>query len=170
MKKIIVVAIGLLMLLSSSVFAEELTKRQIANRKLVKYYARFYGTDEQFCDAIAKIESNWGLDPKAYNNPKGPASKNEVYISRGVMQLTIETGRSFNKKQIKTVEDLYRDEANIIAGVRFIKYLFKTYPSATLVEIAQMYNLGETKYSKGIRNSEYTSRFLKAYWWVAEHQ
>ena len=163
MKKILIF-LSLCILFSSSVFAAgKLTpeqKEQKENRRIVRYYAKMLKVDIDFCDSIAFIESKYKTG--AYNNPKGEESEDEDYISRGVMQLTFATGSSFNKK-IKSIEDLYIAEQNIIAGVRFIKYLFKHYPDATYTEIAQLYNLGETKYEKGIRNSDYEEKFMRAY-------
>lgn len=74
------------------------------------------------------------------------------------MQLTFDTGQKFNKK-IQEKTDLFHAEKNIIAGIRFIKYLFKKYPEASHEEIAQIYNLGETKYLQGIRNQSYVNKF-----------
>ncbi len=164
MKKILIF-LSLCILFSSSVFAAgKLTpeqKEQKENRRIVRYYAKALKVDVDFCDSIAFVESKYKTG--AYNNPKGPESDDEDYISRGVMQLTFFTAHAFNKKNINSIEDMYVAEQNIIAGVRFIKYLFKYYPDATYVEIAQLYNLGETKYNKGIRNSDYVDKFLRAY-------
>jgi soluble lytic murein transglycosylase-like protein len=149
----IIVYISLLMILSTTAFAAN--REQEKNRKLVRYYAGVMEVDADFCDAIAQIESAYKTN--AFNNPKKPLNK-ETWISRGVMQLTFETGQKFNKK-IQEKTDLFHAEKNIIAGIRFIKYLFKKYPEASHEEIAQIYNLGETKYLQGIRNQSYVNKF-----------
>lgn len=141
------------MMLSTTAFSAD--KQQERNRKLVRYYAGVMNVDTDFCDAIAQIESVYRT--KAYNNPKKPLHK-ETWISRGVMQLTFETGQKFNKKILKKT-DLFHPEANIIAGIRYIKYLFKKYPTASNEEIAQIYNLGETKFVQGVRNQAYANKF-----------
>lgn len=153
--------LSLLALFSSNVYAERMTVEQKENRRMVRYYANALKVDVDFCDSIAYIESVY--KSAAYNNPKGKQSEDEEYISRGVMQLTYYTAHAYNKKGVNSVRDMYVSEQNIIAGVRFIKYLFRNYPDATYVEIAQLYNLGETKYNKGIRNQGYVNRFMKAF-------
>ena len=140
-------------MLSTTAFAA--SKEQEKNRKLVRYYANILHVDADFCDAIAQIESVYRT--QAFNNPKKPLNK-EIWISRGVMQLTFDTGQKFNKK-IQNKDDLFRADDNIIAGIRFIKYLFDKYPDASYEEIAQIYNLGETKFSLGMRNEAYANKF-----------
>jgi soluble lytic murein transglycosylase-like protein len=149
----IIAYISLMMMLSTIVFAAD--KAQEKNRELVRFYAGVMHVDADFCDAIAQIESVYKT--KAFNNPKKPSTK-ETWISRGVMQLTFDTGRKFNKK-IRKKSDLYHAENNIIAGIRFIKYLFHKYPDVSYEDIAQIYNLGETKFSSGMRNQAYANKF-----------
>lgn len=149
----IIVYISLLIMLSTTALAAEWEQEN--NRKLVRYYAGIMKVDEDFCDAIAQIESAYKT--KAFNNPKKPLNK-ETWISRGIMQLTFETGQKFNKK-IREKTDLYHAENNIIAGINFIKYLFKKYPEESYENIAQIYNLGETKFLQGIRNQSYANKF-----------
>jgi soluble lytic murein transglycosylase-like protein len=143
----------LLMMLSTTAFAAD--REQVKNRKMVRFYAGVMKVDVDFCDAIAQIESVYKT--KAFNNPKKPLNK-EIWISRGVMQLTFDTGQKFNKK-IRKKTDLFHAEKNIIAGIRFIKYLFNKYPEASYEEIAQIYNLGETKFLQGMRSQAYVNKF-----------
>jgi soluble lytic murein transglycosylase-like protein len=145
---------------------EKLTKEQQRNKKIVRYYAELLKVDPDLCDAIAQIESAYRS--KAFNNPKKPLN-DETWISRGVMQLTFDTGKIFNKK-IQKKDDLYHAKANILAGVRYIKYLIKKYPLSTLEEITQLYNLGETKFLQGKRNQSYADKFLAIYWDMKEKQ
>jgi soluble lytic murein transglycosylase-like protein len=151
--------LSLLMLLSTSGFAHEtLTNEQERNRAKLRNYAVKYKVDADFCDAIAQIESFYRTN--AFNNPKKPMRK-ECWISRGIMQLTIGTAKKFNKN-IRSQEDLYNPDRNIIAGIQFIKYLFDKYPKLSFEEIAQIYNLGETKYHEGLRNRAYVKKFETA--------
>jgi soluble lytic murein transglycosylase-like protein len=85
------------------------------------------------------------------------------------MQLTFETGKKFNRK-IQKKDDLYHAENNIIAGIRYIKYLIKKYPLSTVEDITQLYNLGETKFLQGARNPSYTEKFQAIYWDIKEKQ
>jgi len=157
----------LMFMLSSTAIAQQiLNKEQQRNKKMVRYYAELLNVDADLCDAIAQVES--GYKSKAFNNPKKPL-KNEVWISRGVMQLTFDTGKKFNRK-IQKKDDLYHAEKNIIAGIRFIKYLISKYPHYTLEDITQIYNLGETKFLQGMRNPSYAEKFQAVYWDIKERQ
>lgn len=156
----------MVMLSSTAIAQQELNKEQQRNKKIVRYYARLLNVDADFCDAIARIES--GYKSKAFNNPKKPLT-DEVWISRGVMQLTFDTGKKFNSK-IRRKDDLYNAENNIIAGIRYIKYLMQKYPLYTLEDITQLYNLGESKFMRGMRNSSYTEKFQAIYWDLKKKQ
>jgi soluble lytic murein transglycosylase-like protein len=154
------------MLSNTAIAQQKLNKEQQINKKMVRYYAEKLKVDADLCDAIAQVES--GYKSNAFNNPKKPLT-NEVWISRGVMQLTFDTGRKFNTK-IQKKDDLYHAENNIIAGIRYIKYLIEKYPLSTLEDITQLYNLGETKFLKGFRNPSYTEKFHAVYWGIKGKQ
>jgi len=155
--------VALLLFMVTAVIAGDLNKEQTRNRKMVRHYAKVMKVDTDFCDAIARVESDYLSGAYNDNTPKTRKVRNaEDWISRGVMQTTLATGRTFNKEIIGS-NDLYVPEKNIVAGVKYIRYLFKNYPDATFVEIAQLYNLGETRYNKGSRNQEYVNRFLRAF-------
>jgi len=151
---------------STAIAQQKLTKEQERNKKMVRYYAALMNVDADLCDAIAQIESSYRS--KAFNNPKKPLN-NEVWISRGIMQLTFDTGKKFNRK-IQQKDDLYQAENNIIAGIRYIKYLIRKYPFSTLEDITQLYNLGETKFMQGKRNPSYAEKFQAIYWDVKVKQ
>ena len=85
------------------------------------------------------------------------------------MKLTFDTGKKFNSK-IRRKDDLYNAENNIIAGIRYIKYLMQKYPLYTLEDITQLYNLGESKFMRGMRNSSYTEKFQAIYWDLKKKQ
>jgi soluble lytic murein transglycosylase-like protein len=156
----------MVLLFSTAIAQQKLTKEQQRNKKMVRHYAELLKVDADLCDAIAQVESSY--KSKAYNNPKKPLN-NEVWISRGVMQLTFDTGKKFNRK-IKKKEDLFKAENNIIAGIRYIKYLIEKYPLSTVEDITQLYNLGETKFLQGTRNPSYTEKFHAIYWDIKEKQ
>lgn len=132
---------------------------------LIESTAQQEGVDVSFCKSIARIESNFlnkAFNDNTYHFVKQKNISHERYVSRGIMQLTIATAKYFNK-DIKTRQDLYDSNKNIVAGVRYIKYLFKKYPKYSYGQIAQLYNLGETSYLKGKRNSNYEKKFVKWY-------
>jgi len=164
--KILAYIFLMVMLSSAAIAQQKLNKEQQRNKKMVRYYAELLKVDADLCDAIAQIESNY--KSKAFNNPKKPLVS-EVWISRGVMQLTFDTGKKFNRK-IQKKGELYHAENNIIAGIRYIKYLITKYPHATLEDITQLYNLGETKFLQGTRNPSYAEKFHAIYWDIKEKQ
>lgn len=59
-----------------------------------------------------------------------------------------------------TLENLKDPQTSIHAGTKFLGYLIKKYP---LDDAIQMYNLGETKFRKGLRSQEYLKKFKAAY-------
>jgi len=164
--KILAYIFLMVMLSSTAIAQQKLNKEQQRIKKMVRYHAELLKIDADLCDAIAQIESSY--NSKAFNNPKKP-QVNEVWISRGVMQLTFDTGKKFNGK-IQKKDDLYHAENNVIAGIRYIKYLIKKYPLATLEDITQLYNLGETKFLQGKRNPSYAEKFQAVYWDIKEKQ
>jgi soluble lytic murein transglycosylase-like protein len=133
---------------------------------LVRNTAVKYKVEADFCEAITKIESDF--QPGALNvNPEDPDSKiiiiSPTRSSHGLMQITEQTGKAFNKN-IKNKEDCYDPIKNVTAGVKYIRYLFKTYPEAPIEQIAELYNTGEPAYfDRDIRNPEYVAKFLRAY-------
>ncbi len=166
MKLLTYIWLSIIMLANMAIAQEKFTKEQQRIKKIVRYYAELLMVDPDLCDAIAQIESSYRS--KSFNNPKKPLN-DETWISRGVMQLTFDTGKKFNKK-IQKKEDLYNTEANILAGIRYIKYLIEKYPLFTLEEITQLYNLGETKFLQGKRNPSYAKKFQTIYWDMKEKQ
>lgn len=119
--------------------------------KIIREESKRIGVEKEISITFAKIESDFRPEVFNSNDP-----------SHGLFQLAFETGTHFNKR-IKTVKDLYNPRENAIAGIRFIKHLIVTYPNASIGEIAQMYNLGETKFKRGVRNADYERQFLKWY-------
>ena len=168
MRKIILILLMLLIPINVLAKPNSLSERE----KVITFItetAKFEKVDVNFCLSIARIESNF--DTHAHNDNTFNFTKNsknidikygsqERYVSRGVMQVTIATGKHFNKN-IKITRDLYDMKKNVVAGVRYIKYIFKKYPSFTYVQVAQIYNLGETAYFNGKRNTDYENKFMK---------
>lgn len=105
--------------------------------------------DPDFAQAIAEVES--GYNPNAIN-PRDP--------SYGVMQLTMAVAKHYNPN-IKDRITIMNPVENILAGVRFLADLRRKYPNAFLSDIAEMYNLGETKFRKGFRNPRYSDKVLE---------
>ena len=132
----------------------EIVNKQLEKEKIVKLIieiAKQEKVEVEICLAIAKVESNFR--PEVFN-PNDP--------SYGLYQLAFGTAIAYNKN-IKNIKDLYNARKNATAGIRFLKHLIEIYPKATVGNIAQVYNLGETKYNKGIRNLEYKKKFMFHY-------
>jgi soluble lytic murein transglycosylase-like protein len=119
--------------------------------KVIVDTAKKENVETALCITFAKIESDFRPDVFNSHDP-----------SHGLYQLAFDTARSYNPT-VKSVKDLYDVQTNTNAGIRFIKYLMVRYPKATAGQIAQLYNLGETKYNRGIRNKAYKDKFL--YWY-----
>ena len=108
------------------------------------------GLDPDLAKAVIQKESSW--DPDAIN-PDDP--------SYGIMQVTVPIGIAYG---IISSADEYREllkpEKGMRAGCRFLAYLVRTYPLDSAI---QMYNLGETKFRKGIRVPDYLAKVKEYY-------
>jgi soluble lytic murein transglycosylase-like protein len=78
------------------------------------------------------------------------------------MQLTLPTAKFYNKN-IKAKEDLLNIDNNLLAGTKYLADLFRKYPSASMYDIAQMYNIGETKFRHNLRNPAYSNKVMQRY-------
>lgn len=96
--------------------------------------------------AIIRTESSF--NPSAVN-PSDP--------SAGLMQTTPATAGAFLGRPV-TLEELKNPALSIEAGTRFLGYLLAKYPEEAAI---QMYNLGETKYRKGVRVPDYLAKVRK---------
>jgi Transglycosylase SLT domain len=163
--RLVIIAFILLVLayaLTTRVFGQEtiLDVEQQMNVYLIEYYAKYYHVDVNFCKGIGWIESKYYSN--AFYNAKTPW-ENEYWISRGVMQVQLDTARKYYPR-VKP-DDLFT-EIGIKAGIREIKYLMKKYPYYTKEEIAQLYNSGEEQFfdlEKPVRSQKYVRILHKAY-------
>lgn len=138
-----------------------LDDEQQFNVQLIEKWARYYHQDVNFCKAIGWVESKYYS--MAYYNAKSEWN-NEYWISRGVMQVQFDTAKKYYPR-IRKPEDVYA-EWGIIAGIKYIRYLFKTYPLMTKAQIAQIYNAGEEQFfdpEKPVRSQGYVRKLHKAY-------
>lgn len=108
-----------------------------------------HGLDPDFVQAIVQVESNYNVKAVNLNDP-----------SYGVMQVSLLVGRTYNKR-ITNRHNIMVPYENLLAGVRFLKHLSVSV-GGDLAEIAQAYNLGETKYRRGVRNPKYAQRVMRA--------
>lgn len=101
------------------------------------------------------------LRDKAYNaNKKGKGSA-DIRESHGVLQPTFATAKAFGAK---TVTDLYDAKKCALYAGRFIKDLLKKYSKKfSLAQIAEMYNLGETRFFKGKTAHKYSAEWMTYY-------
>ena len=112
-------------------------------------YAERYKLDKYFVQAIAEQESNYNPDAINLADP-----------SYGLMQLTMPIAKYYNKN-IKNKNDAFDIDNNLIGACAFLADLFRKYKSQSMDDIAQMYNIGETKFHKGLRNPAYSTGFYK---------
>jgi len=109
---------------------------------IFRSWGDFYQINPAVLKAIATVES--GLDPSAMGD--GGASF-------GLMQVQPATARQFIELENDT--DLLDPNVNIQAGGAFISFLIHRYG---LEGAIQAYNLGETKYRKGLTSPDYLSK------------
>jgi hypothetical protein len=162
--KILLLVIGLMILsLSGKAYSEIPSRTGLStietNIRTIKTIAKQEGVNEAICLAIAKGES--GFKTYAFNDNKKGKGQQQIRQSHGLFQLTIATGKTFG---IKSIEELYQAEKNARAGIRFIKHLLIKYPQQSIYNIAQMYNLGETRFRRGKTAQTYASRFMLYYY------
>ncbi|MGH9933246.1 MAG: lytic transglycosylase domain-containing protein [Pyrinomonadaceae bacterium] len=102
------------------------------------------------------VQTESGGDPNA-QNPSDP--------SAGLMQVTPLIGRAFGSlkgSDAVVLASLLDPETNLRAGTRFVAHLQSRYAAKfPLGEWIQAYNVGETKFDRGIRNDLYGDRVLK---------
>lgn len=111
---------------------------------LIKGTAKKYGLDPAFVMALVKVESNF--DPYAISH-KG---------ARGLMQLMPATARMYG------LRDYYEPAANVDAGVRHLRMLFKRYES-DVDHVLAAYNAGSSAVDRygGIPPYPETIRFIR---------
>ena len=101
---------------------------------------------------MGRILTHISIESSFNTNAKNPADP-----SYGLMGITPLIGRAYAKA---SDYELYNPEVNIKAGSYFLSDLdkkFKLPPE----DISEIYNLGETKYNKGLRSPDYRRKFLE---------
>jgi len=104
--------------------------------------------DPALVKAIVRVESNFIASAV---NPTDP--------SAGLMQTTPALASAMLGRQV-TTEELKNPTLSISAGTAFLSYLVDRYPLQAAI---QMYNLGETKYRRGVRVPGYLARVMRYY-------
>jgi soluble lytic murein transglycosylase-like protein len=104
--------------------------------------------------AIAMQESN--LNPLAVNKEINTSKAGgDQPDSIGLMQVQFRTAKAF-VPSITSEQELYHPPINILAGVRYLKYLEVNWlDKLGLDAVIQMYNLGEPRYLQGSRATTY---------------
>jgi hypothetical protein len=107
--------------------------------------------------AIIAVESGW--NPNAVNKgDSAPRDQVDEGDSAGLMQLKVRTAQVF-VPGVENLSQLLDPETNITAGVRFLAELERKWLSEySIAGVIQMYNLGETAFRNGERNSGYLGR------------
>jgi len=128
---------------------------------LIKKYADKYGVDPALVAAHAKTESGW--DPSAVNLENPELDYDSSY---GLLQVQLATAQDFGKvanyreatsEEISWLMDV---DHNVQVGAWNIARWQKKYPFDVAI---QMYNVGESGYNRGYRNSGYLRRVKEAY-------
>jgi len=107
--------------------------------------------------AIIAVESGW--NPNAVNRADhAPVDQVDEGDSAGLMQLKVRTAQVF-EPTAETVKSLLDPVVNVRAGVRFLATLERKWIGTEGIGgVIQMYNLGETRYRNGERNTGYLGR------------
>ena len=118
-------------------------------------YSRKYGVPIPIIQAIIEIESSWQQYAK---NPNDPS-----YGYMAIMPIVAQDFGIVNDWRNPTtaeINSIYEVDNNIGAGTKLLHHLLSDHDLATAVE---MYNVGETGYNNGRRNSAYVAKFFTAY-------
>ena len=145
----IVIGGGLFLMADSAVV--QAARREHDFDELVREASVNYGVPMSLIKAVIRNES--GFNPEAVN-PSDP--------SAGLMQTTPYMASQMLGYHV-TLEDLKDPQTAITAGTKYLAYLANRYP---LDDAIQMYNLGETKFRKGLRAPVYLAnvkRYLAYY-------
>jgi soluble lytic murein transglycosylase-like protein len=128
---------------------------------MIAVAASRYGVDAALVKAIAMTESS--LNPRA-TNPSDP--------SYGLMQvmpiLAQDYGivKEWQKPTSAEIAMIYDPQTNLYIGSWFLAKLTKKYSRDVAI---QMYNVGESGYLQGRRNSEYLARVRRYYDGIRNH-
>jgi len=128
---------------------EDFSSFQVA--EAIKKWSRLAGLDERFVAAIISVESSF--NPEAVN----PAD-----FSQGLMQIQPLIGRAYGGWTDAQGVDKLRDiDINLRAGTTFLLHLLQKY--GNMGDAIEAYNLGETKFNKGVKSPTYRAKVLSAY-------
>lgn len=116
---------------------------------LFKKWASMRGLDWKLLRAFATVESNL----------KESATGDDGR-SIGLMQVQLIIGKAY--AGVNDLSELYDPDKNIEAGSGYIADLTGKY-DGDLDAVIQAYNLGETKFNKGLTSPAYLAKVLKEY-------
>jgi soluble lytic murein transglycosylase-like protein len=119
---------------------------------LYKKWADLRGLDWKLLKAIAMTESN-----------ENPNAIGDDGRSLGLMQTQLLIGKAY--ANVSNIEELYIPDKNVEAGSGFLADLLSKY---SLNGAIQAYNIGETKFNKGISSPDYLAKVLKNYHSITE--
>ena len=112
----------------------------------IEKYSECFGVNEKVVRAIIEIESS-GC-PLAINKDG----------DTGLMQILPPTAKALGYDDSRI--ELFLPKNNVYYGTKFLAHLLKNYPFEAAI---MQYNIGETKYRKGIRNFSYVIKFKVAF-------
>lgn len=130
-------------------WAEEAGNQQVINA--IQAWSITRGLDPRLTAAIARTESGFRADVK---NPADPS-----YGLMGVTPLIAHAYGGWAKADGE--EAIKQIDLNVRAGTGFLKHLVTRY--GRLEDAIQAYNLGETKFNKGLRAPDYLRKVLAAF-------
>ncbi len=124
-------------------------------RALILKKSKQWKVNPAIIRAIIKVESNFN-----------PRAKNPLDPSYGLMQITPGLAADYGlisdpfSPTRQEINLLYDESNNMNIGCWFLAGLLNKYDFDTAI---QMYNVGETGYKKGVRNSTYLERVKRHY-------
>lgn len=130
-------------LYEGSGLVEQKTNKKDNLEDFYKQYGEEYGIDWKLIKAVAIVESS-----------ENPASIGDAGKSFGLMQVQETVGRFYGV----TKDLLLLPKENIKAGAAFLRDMINKYGIDGGI---QAYNLGETKYRKGLKSPTYLSKVKK---------
>ncbi|MCK4522016.1 MAG: transglycosylase SLT domain-containing protein [Nanoarchaeota archaeon] len=112
----------------------------------IERYSECFSVDERIVRAIIEVESS-GC-PFAINKDG----------DTGLMQILPPTAKALGYEGSRL--GLFLPANNVFYGTKFLSHLLKNYPLEAAI---MQYNLGETKYRKGLRKPSYVIKFKVAF-------
>lgn len=125
---------------------------------LIDSAAARYGVSGALIRAIIEVES--GFNPNAYNG-EGLNDPNQGSFGLGQIQHSARfSWPRYFAAPGNWPQDLYKPEVNIDMTARVLRYFLSR---GYTVDTIDAYNVGETAYKKGVRNTAYRQKVLEAY-------